>query len=500
MQTDSPTALKRDIFLTLGVAYFALPNLIFLLGWVRPIIGIPTALIVAWSVASFGWQKKMLARSTFTLTSILLILSVAFLWTLLAGVGGVLPQGSDYVKHNLLWHDLTGSSWPVKYPHADGGTYLCYALGYYLVPALGGCWLGADAVPAISFIWTAAGLVLFFWWVATLTNSPWKTMAAILLFAPTCIFWTLLKSHGIPGIITGAELEPKLLYGGLLFNGFDSFTRFNYAPQHALTGWLGAALLYERLWVQKNPRGVVLLWAACVFWSPLSSLGLLLVPLAAWPRVRWQKYLEPVNLIAGGVLLGILGVYFQGHLPLPDKGFIGAFLPGTEWIFYYSLFVWLQFTPLLLLWLVERKVKILDEWRPLFFGSSVVLLLLPLYKFGIYGDLRVQASAPAMLFLALAADRMIQSEKISLKNPLCLLLTSGLLAGAIFPVVHPLKNLLSDSVDYSYTNISQSIGWHNVSEITDTGKYHYDLASQYQGRDDSFAVRWMLRENSDPKP
>jgi hypothetical protein len=151
VQTDSLTTPKRDIFLTLGVAYFVLPNLIFLLGWVRPIIGIPAALIVAGGVASFGWPKRMLARSTFTLTSILLILSMAFLWTLLAGVGGVLPQGSDYVKHNLLLHDLTSSSWPVKYPHTDGGTYLCYALGYYLVPTLGGCWLGADAVPAISF-------------------------------------------------------------------------------------------------------------------------------------------------------------------------------------------------------------------------------------------------------------------------------------------------------------------------------------------------------------
>ena len=486
---------RRELFLPLVAGYFALPVLIFLFGWLRPAIGIPAGLVVAGVYFWFVRRPSQPARPALTQKNLLLILTVTFAWTLLVGVGGVLPQSGDYLKHNLLLHDLTSANWPVTYPHEGGETFLCYALGYYLVPALGGRLLGGDIIPALLFVWTFAGLFLFFWWAATLTTSPKKTIAAILLFAPTGILWTLFKAHGLPGIVTAADLEPKLLYGGLLFGYNDSFTRFNYQPQHALTGWLGAAVLYEMLWVKKNPRGAVFVWSLFVFWSPLTSLGLLLVPLAAWRRVRWQNYFEPVNLIGGGVVLAVLGIYFQGHVPLPDKGFIGTFLPGWEWPFYYALFLLLLLVPLLLLWLVERRAKILGEFRPLFFLASALLLLLPFWKFGVAGDLRNQAGGPATLFLALAAARIVSSEKFSWQRPLGMLLVVLLLIGAINPVLRPLKNLVSNSPDYSYSNIEQSLGWHHLTDMTDP---RFDLAAQYQGRGDSPAMRWLLKKTSTP--
>ena len=498
METEATTSPRRDHFLALSVAYLAIPCLIFMLGWVRQAIGITAALVVAGCVAWLGWQKQPATRPALARKLLLLVLPVAFLWTLFVGVGGVLPQGSDYMKHNLLFHDLTSSSWPVKYPHAGGGTYLCYAVGYYLVPALGGRVLGVEAIRTLTFLWTFAGLALFFWWAATVSKSPRVTIAAILLFAPTAILWALFKSHGLPGVITAAALEPKLLYGGLLFNGFDSFTRFNYTPQHALTGWLGTAVLYEMLWARKIPRGAIFVWALCVFWSPLTSLGLLLVPLAAWQRVRWRDYIEPLNLLGGGGLLVILAIYFQGHLPLPDKGFIGTFLPGSQWLLYYALFLILMFLPILFLWLVERQANVLGEWRPLFLGSIIVLLLLPLYKFGIYSDLRLQASAPALLFLALSAVRIMMSEKFTLDRPLCLLLAGGLFIGALLPAGHLLKNTLSNSIDcYSYEHVVKFRGWRSLTDMTDP---RFDLASQYQGRGNSPAVRWLLRPTPGPNP
>jgi hypothetical protein len=481
----------------LTAGYFALPNLIFLLGWVRPEIGIPVALLVTAAVIGFALQKNDFPpRTALTLKNFLLVLTAAFLWALLAGVGGVLPQSSDYIKHNLLWHDLVTINWPVNYSPTGHDTYLCYALGYYLAPALAAKLSGIGVVAWATFLWTFTGLVLFFWWAVTLTNSPGKTVAAILLFAPTGIFWMLFKSHGIPGFITAAELEPKLLYGGLLFGESEGFTRFFYGPQHALTGWLGAALLYDRLWTQKDPRGAIFIWTLCVLWSPLTGPGLLLVPLAALGRTNWKKYFEPLNFLALP-LLAVLAVYFQGHLPLPDKGFIGRFLPGAEWVLYYIAFVLLMFTPMLFLWLVEQKEKILGEWRPLFFCSIAVLLLLPLWKFGIAGDLRQQAGGPALLFLSLAAAKILQSEKFSLKKPLYLLLGGSLLAGALYPVARPLQNLAANSTDYSYNNIVQFIGWHSLPDMTDP---RFDTAAQYQGSNDSLAARRLLKKSTSTAP
>jgi hypothetical protein len=484
---------------SLSAAYLAIPCLIFLLGWIRPVVGIPAAVVVIAGVMWLAWQKNLRPGPVLTQQNLFLVLAAAFLWTLLVGVGGVLPQSLDYMKHNLLFHDLATCDWPVKYPHAGGEVYLCYSLGYYLVPALAGRLLGVDAIPAAAFMWTFIGLALFFWWAVTLTKSPLKILAAILLFAPIGIFWAFIKAHGIPGVITAAALEPKLVQGGLFFNGFDSFTRFNFQPQHALAGWLGAALLYEMLWVQKNPRGAIFVWGMGVFWSPLSSLGLLLVPLAAWRRTRWQDYFERLNLIAGGVLLVVLGIYFQGHLSLTDQGFIGKFLPHGEWLVFYALFLLLMFAPLLLLWLVERREKILGEMRPLFFVSVAMLLLLPLYKFGIYSDLRLQASGPALMFLAIAAARILESERFSCKRPLHLLLVLSLLAGAVFPVYHTFEKLLTTSLDYSYENLVRDLGWHSMPDIA-VADAQYDVASQYLGHGNSVAARWLLRENTDSNP
>ena len=489
MQTAPLNPPRRDLFPALSVTYLAVPSLIFLLGWLRPAIGLPVALVVAGGAVWFWIKPGPATRPALTQKNLLLVLTAAFLWTLLTGVGGVVPQSNDYVKHNLLLHDLASSTWPVIYPHAGGGTYLCYALGYYLVPALGSRWLGADALSAITFAWTFAGLFLFFWWAVRLTKSPGKTLAAIFLFAPTGILWALFKAHGLPGVITPAALVPKLFNGGLQFT-FDSFSRFNYQPQHALIGWLGTALLYELLWEQKNPRGTIFVWVLCGFCSPLTSVGLLLVPLAAGRRVRWQSYWEPVNVAAGGSLLVILGLYFQGHLPLPDRGFIGTLLPGVEWIFYYALFLLLMFLPLLFLWLVERRDQSLGEWRPLFFGSLAVLLLLPLYKLGLYSDLRLQAGAPALLLLALATVRLIESPKFSFTRPLSLLLAGGLVVGALHPAAHLVQNLLAPPVDYSYENITKSLGWHSLADLNNP--QNYDTAAQYEGRGDSPAARWLL--------
>ena len=482
---------RRDLFLLLAVAYLAVPNVIFLASWVRPIIGLPAALVVLVGVVWLAWSTKLTApRRVLPPKMFSGVLALAFLWTLVAGVGGVFPQSNDYYKHNLLFHDLATISWPVKYSLEGGPSYLCYAMGYYLVPTLGGQCFGESAVAPLTFLWTFIGVALVFYWVATLTVAPVKTLGAIILCAATGVAWTFFKNHGIPGLYPVDGLGGILMKDGLNFDYSDSFTRFNYQPQHALIGWLGAAILYEMLWAHKNPRGAMFVWALGLLWSPLTCLGLLLVPLAAVVRVHWQNYFEPINLVGGVVLLFVMGLYFQGHAVLPDQGFIWKFSDGAGWVIRYGLFLALHLTPLLCLWLVEREEKILAEWRPLLFVGTVILVLLPLFKIGFASDLRLQASSVALLFFALSVDRVLQSEKFSLKSPLFLMLVATLLVGAICPVVRPVKNLLFSATNYSYESIVTYVGWQHLPDMRDPG---FDVAAQYLGRHSSLAERVLLR-------
>ena len=420
------------------------------------------------------------------------MLALALLWTWLCGIGGFVPQASDYEKHNLAFHDLLQQSWPVNYVNGTGTYYLCYGLGYYLTPAIIARALGEAWLPAATFGWGYIGVALFFYWVATFSRTARKTLAIFLLFATTETLWHafLHLLHAGPFADTGHSIDASLEHLGVRSDYSDCFSSLQFRPQHVLSAWLGTALLYEFFWVRRNPRGAGLAWAACWLWSPLMSLGLLLVPLAALRQWRWRDALEPVNF-AGGILLAVLAIYFQGHVPLTESGPIWKFSAGGNWLVWYPWFLLLQLTPLLFIYLADRKYDVLGGLRPLFWGGFLVLILLPLYKIGYYGDLRLQAATPALVFAGLAASRCFQSASFSLKRPVFALLVASQLVGAAYPFARTWREALgSGRMDYSYAATNQRYGYQNLSDFK---RFGYDYAAQYLGRTNSIAARWLLR-------
>jgi len=483
---------RADFFLPLALIYLVLPNLLFLGTWVKPCLGLPALVVVGAATGWFLWTSpSSSSRLALTRPTWVGVVVLAFLWTLLTGVGGWVPQSMDYLKHNLLFHDLVQQPWPVTYQLPETGAhYLCYGLGYYLLPALGGAIVGGGSLPFLTFLWTWLGVGLVFYWVATFAGKPAQTLFIVLGFAATGILWSSLKQVGVPGLCTPGNWDLNITQLGLKFNFNDSFTRFQYQPQHALPGWLGAAVLYELLWVRQNPRGAFLAWAACLLWSPLTCLGLLLLPLAALRRLRWQNYFEPVNLLGGGLLLVIVGIYLQGHLQVADAGPIWRLAAGTGWIFYYLLFLLLELSPLFCLLLLDRQQPLPGPLRPLLYVSALLLLLLPLYRLGFASDIRLQASGPALLFAALAASHYLQSPGFTLKRPRFLLLVMALLLGAVLPLTRPWTNLLLNRQDFSYAHTAQTLGFRNLAEMRDP---QFNSGALYLGRPDSPAARWLLR-------
>jgi hypothetical protein len=496
MQVQAPQSNGRpELFTALALAYLLLPNLIFLTTWVRPAIGLPAALLVTVCFGVLLARSRPVAiRPRLSPGNLLFVLALAFYWTLLAGAGGFVPQVSDYLKNNLLYHDLVHLAWPVTYAQPDGThNYLCYGLGYYLPPAWAGRLLGDAAMPVLTFLWLYAGVALFFYWVATFNQSVKTTLLVVLLFAATHPLLLVLKRTGIPGLMDFSAVQTYLRDLGLYHSYYDFFTKLQYQPQYGIPGLLGVALFYDMIWENRNPRGTVLVWSAWLFWSPIASLALLLIPLAALRRVNWRGYFEPLNLLGGGVLLAVMGVYFQGHLPLADHGAIWNFSAGGQWLWFYLLFVLLELSPVLLLWLVDRKYRVLGDLRPLFLLATAWLLLLPLYKFGHSGDQRLQAGTPALVLAALGAVQFFYIGQFSLKRPLMVFFVVSLLVGAAYPLVRPWWNLATNKNDYSYVNTVKTLGSHDLSEFREPFDPGWDITAQYQGRADCAATRWLLR-------
>jgi hypothetical protein len=71
-----------------------------------------------------------------------------------------------------------------------------------------------------------------------------------------------------------------------------------------------------------------------------------------------------------------------------------------------------------------------------------------------------------------------------------ILLAATVLIGAVYPLLRPWQNLMTNTQTIPYANIVQDSGFKNLSEMRDP---LFDLAPQYLGRTNSAAVRWLLR-------
>jgi len=300
--TKSPLISNKpspaDSVLSLTTFYLVAPCLIFLLCWVQPWIGIPTTALLLLGILSF---LRTLPTSPINvklqMTDYWFAIGLALVWTFLSGVGGFVPQETDYIKHNLLFNDLVHRPWPVTYPQTPSGEggYLCYGLGYYLVPSAATRLLGENTLPWLSYIWASFGLSLFFIWIIRLTSARKRGLLFFLFFAPSGILLLTLKWHGIPGVINPDSFSKTLWKLGLIHSYLDNFTKLQFQPQHGIVAGLGTVVLFELLWQRQSAKGVVLIWSACLFWSPLTCIGMLLIPLASFRRIDWRGYFNLSN-------------------------------------------------------------------------------------------------------------------------------------------------------------------------------------------------------------
>jgi len=499
-KTSNPVGRNAsDAFLGLSVCYLGLPNILFLLTWVRPAIGIPAALLVGWSClrVAFAHREPSPSQTTLDTRTLVFVISAGLIWTTLAGAGGLVPQSADYPEHNLIFHDLAHEKWPVIYDIAGRGRfYFCYCVGYYLIPSLAAHFLGDSLLPVLTFAWTATGVCLFFYWIATLNKASKRFLVLVLFYAGTGVLWYLFKQEKIPGLprMHDPSLADRLTAEGLIHSYLDFSTKFFFTPQHAVASTLATAVLYEMLWIRKNATGAGFVWASALLWSTLSSLGLLLIPLMAVRRVPWKQWFAAPNILGGGTLVAIMAIFYHGHLKLEISGPIWSFPNAKTWPLLYCLFLVTQLLPVVFVALIDKKYGVLKDHRAMFWGAVAMLAVLPFYRLGFESDLRLQAATPALIVVALAVGMCLTSEAFSCRRPLFLALTFLYCVGALYPAARPVLNLVSNRHDRSYAYLNRTQG---VRYLTDLApEWGYDFAIQYLGRLDSPAYRWLLKRPS----
>lgn len=309
-KTDIVLTINGKLLVCCSVAYMALPTLLFLLGWVRPLFSIPAAVAVAagaillclkFPAPQLHFTKRQLAVYIITI-----ILSL--LWLLTGGITGLTLQHADFVVRNPIYETLIRCDWPIVNTE---GSHFIYYLAFWLPPALICKCFSCTDIFSSSYIltaWIEMGLILI---ITVLWN---KFRMATLLFLVLLIFQGPLDSvirWGVHLFNPQGQIANELYLTVLaFFGGVAPTMQLHYTFHHTTLLWLFIAMVFA--W-NIPPRYQLFLSSLCLLTSPIGSLGLLvfITIRALSDKTPFRQYFSSWTVLIGGGLVLLASIYFM---------------------------------------------------------------------------------------------------------------------------------------------------------------------------------------------
>ena len=457
----------------LAIAYLAAPVAVWLLGWFKWWFGIPAAALLAaglWRALSGPWPIRRPTRR------VLVLMLVALAWILLTPVGGLFAiDEGDWMGHRALVLDLTRDGWPT-YPTDwlnDQSPLVAFYLGWHIVPALMGQWLGPAALTWAVPLWTWAGVVL----VLALFTRGLPTLRATVLAAAVLILFSGMDVveyalfEGLPDAIRLLRDRrwPQLRHlifitspsSPVLLEYQSNALTFRHSPHHLITGGLGLMLILQSRHHRRFMAVSGLVLAICLFWTPTVCIGLMPLAAVLIAKNGIRPFLKSPNLLVAPLLAALLALYLTSGKDSLFSGWLWERYDNLGQLAWDLFIVYLgEFLLLaILLWRMDRQL--IKE--PYFMTSIAVLLLAPWF---VYGDPIVSAwllriSVPSLLLLCWYAARATISRLPEMDGHPAAIITSTklyitlvimLIAGAL-PTVYLYTLIRSE---FGHTHLEQS--------------------------------------------
>jgi len=418
----------RKLLVPATLAYLGLPVAVFLLGWLRPLAGVPLTLALALAVARAGrttgapGEAKPRAVSPAGLAAALLPFAAV---VAAAAVGVVLDFNTDWALRFEIFRDLVIQPWPVIYETDAGPLALVYYITWFLPAALAAKVAGWSAAMATLLVWSALGFALVVGWLAVLVRmAPLLASLLFLGFAGIEIWQNLLEDglwNTLREVAQGDSFQWQKL-----FWYFPTHAVIARGPDHALPAWLLAAFVLDAAERRDPHLPTGLLMALALAWSPFAAVGLVPLLLGALlcaegsARERLHAQLGAVKLAGWALAVVMFGYYASRWVPYALPEIFVAGVASSEAGFWLAradvetasfLRTWAIFCAITFLGL---SVPLLAVYRPgrgsspravLVLAATLFLLVLPFYRYGYFNDLPHRASlACIFVLLVLALD------------------------------------------------------------------------------------------------
>lgn len=436
-----------------AIAYLAIPVATFLIAYTKMQVWVPGAAFIAFAL----WQCAVRLEPVHKPQDARLGLyfwAVSALVVFASGSFGLVHTNSDWIKHFAVFRFfLDNDSLIGTASGYDGGT-LRYYVAWYVIPGLAAKLFSKGALLYLVGAWTTLGLYLFLSVAANLTErKTWRYVLPV-------IFLLFSGADAIGTAITGFSLGPayhiEWWAGWVEFS--SNLTDIIWAPQHALSAWIGAALALRLV---RNPSSLIVipvLTMTMVLWSPFSGIGLIPFFLyALWLNVRHLTIAAVVNGALMLALIVLLGRYMRigtETMPLAPVWNHRCLGQGPCYSFpAYILFVGLEVVPAILICQVATRWRDAMVWI-----ASISLLLMPFIQFGAFNDLNLHGSLPALAVLSIAAWKVVAGAARWLK----VAFAATLLAGLPTPMQEVRRAFLMEegpTTDMTFSYLFEHVAW-----------------------------------------
>ncbi len=407
--------------------------------------------------------------------------------------GGFDYQSYDYQAHNFKFNLLATQSLPLYDQERD--IYMCYYLGYYIIPSLLGKITSIDFIKSFAFIWTWFGLFLSFSWIQIrfkdLKNRQRILISLLIIFGS----YVSVLLPALNKLLAGAvnfQNNSILINGKFVLNQLPIFSKsLSEAPQHTLPAILGTCFFLAAITNVKYFYSFAVFIFSSFFWTPFTTVGLSLFCLYfVYKGFQQDKFRFIFSAALFSVLLLLAFYPVIAFLLSSDATSMESNLfiwqtGSSIWPLYYLLYLFGFFG----IWFIFFRKDLLQFDKELLLISFLTFALLGLVQVGHYNDLNTRASIAAQIVLGISiAYAFITGSRQKRKN-------NWLIAAAVFLAV----NSLSFAKFYYERLFTLDMGTINTiahPAIAEYGDNYYDFLEKGYGNGKEVVQQYSLKKGS----
>ena len=474
-------------------AYLCIPVLQFLLGWVRPILSIPIALAIVYSLIRVIQKTSPLQAGLFSnKRKLVIILAVLLIWVISSGIGGLVWQNRwDHMYRNAIFRDLVAYDWPVINLAGDAPRGLCYYIGFWLPSAAIGKLFGYQIGYLFQIVWALIGVVLAFLLICDyLGKVNYKTLLLFLFFSGLDVIPFLLYNiHAgnageiLTRLLQGEHLELQLFQ----FNSSSNMTLLYWLYNQTIPFWIGFMLVLR----EKRSASLVFTYALLLLFAPFPTLAMLPLVIYRFFRlspniinrsgVHLRQFAREAITVENvtGLLTGlVVAAYYASNAATGKLQLIDM---NSKMVVHLVLFLITEFLVYLVFVFSDAK-RDMTWW--ILFGTMIALSFI---KLGISYDFAWRTCIPAAFYLMLLVMRYANNitDQARWKKLLFLFV---ILLGCITPVTEVLRTT-ENTVNISLGKLDEPLICNNMQSVFDNTK---DICYEnFIGKQDSFFAKYL---------